>query len=140
MSKLKRVVSVLMVTVLMVGSMATPAAAQAQSSELLGYISIAPLWQNTTSAQVMISASGRTLNPGVAVTATNSNQRITGTLFLERQSGNSWVRVASWSVSGTGTVRDGRTFTSPNGGTYRARLSVTVGTDRIEQTSWSVRV
>jgi len=150
MSKFKYAVSIF-VAVIMIGSgVAAPMTAQARTAErvppspqmehdLLPQI-ITPFWQNVTTAQVSISASGRTLRPGLAVTAATSNQRISGTLFLERQSGNSWVRVTSWAVSGTGTLRDTRTFTGTAGGTYRARIVVTVGSDRIERISSSVRV
>ena len=158
MSKFKFAASILM-AIVMVATLSAPLSAHAATStpeELIwlpvevvgspliplnppaGIIEIAPFWQNVSSAQVSISASGRTLRPGLAIVATNSNQRITGTLFLERRSGSTWVNVTSWSVSGTGRLMENKSYTGTTGVTYRARIVVTVGSDRIERTSSSV--
>ena len=139
MSKIKRSVSVLM-AVLMIGSMAAPATAHEAARKPQGYVPIVALWQNLQQVQATISASGRTVSPRVTATATNSSQRITGTMFLERQSGTRWVSVASWSVSGTGRLVETRHVTGTAGGTYRTRVVVTAGSDRVERISSSVRV
>ena len=141
MSKLIRRVGIFAMVLLLASSVGVPMTVQAQAIALEHPpIMIAPLWENVSSAQVAISASGTTLRPGLAVVARNNSQIISGTLFLERQSGNSWVRVTSWAVSGTGRLTENRTWTGTTGGTYRARIVVTAGVDRIERISTTVRI
>jgi hypothetical protein len=80
------------------------------------------------------------VKPSVAVTAINNNIKISGTLYLEKKSGSSWVNVTSWSVSGLGTLRTSKSYTGTAGTTYRSRFSVTVGSEKVTQTSSSCTV
>lgn len=162
MSKVKRTVSIL-IAVVMVVTLSTPLTAHASTRTYVppseniwlppdvigipldpigpppGIVEIAPFWQNISSAFVGVSASGRTVMPSMIVWSANGNQQINGTLSVERLSGGSWVRVASWSVSGRGSIQLSRTFNGSAGGTYRARIVVTAGTDRVDRVSPSVR-
>ena len=73
------------------------------------------------------------------VRAMNSATRISGTMILEESRNGSWVSAASWAVSATGVLNIERTFSGTSGTTYRTRFAVTVGSERIERTSASVR-
>ena len=139
MSKFKKMVSILIV-VSLIACVTAPMKAQSSEIEPQSPVIITPFWQYISSAQAGISASGTTVTPSVSVTAASSTQRLSGTLFLERQSGSTWVRVTSWSVSGTGTLRESRSFNGTAGVTYRARFVVTAGTESVERTSSSLRL
>ena len=73
--------------------------------------------------------------PEDQVAAHSSSTRISGTMFLERYTNGSWRSVQSWAVSGTGVATANRTATASVGGTYRTRILVTVGSERIERVS-----
>jgi len=139
MSKI-RIITSIFAAVLVIGITAAPMPTDAATYLLPTFVNIAPHWVNTSTAQASISASGRTVSPSVAVTATNNNHSIIGTLFLEKQSGDLWISVTSWPVSGTGRLREIRSFTGTTGSTYRARFVVHVAGERIERTSSSVRL
>lgn len=134
------IISGILAAVLVVGSTAAPLPTDAATYVLPTSVSITPQWVNTSTAQAGISALGRTLSPSVAVTATNSNYSIIGTLFLEMQSGDLWISVTSWSVTGTGRLREIRNYTGAVGSTYRARFVVHVAGERVERASSSIRL
>ena len=98
---------------------------------------ITPFWTNTASAQANISASNLTLKPSVYILAYNSSTSITGTLYLEKKSGSSWVNVTSWSISGKGSLTASKSYTGVAGTTYRARVVVSVGGESVECASAS---
>ena len=100
---------------------------------------ITPFWQETRSAVAMINLSGRTITSSMSVAAHSSATRISGTMFLERNVNGSWTSVQSWAVSGTGVLNASRTATATVGGSYRTRFVVTVGSERIERTSNTIR-
>ena len=58
-----------------------------------------------------------------------------GTLYLEKKVGNGWTPVTSWSIDGTGSVSITKTYTGTMGITYRTRVVVTTGVDKIDATS-----
>ena len=100
---------------------------------------VVPAWSETSTAMARISTSGTTVFPSMHVRAMNFATRIFGTMILEESRNGSWVSVASWAVSGTGVLNAERTFSGTSGTTYRTRFVVTVGSERIERTSASVR-
>ena len=56
-------------------------------------------------------------------------------LYLEKKVGNGWTPVTSWSIDGTGSVSITKTYTGTMGITYRTRVVVTTGVDKIDATS-----
>jgi len=100
---------------------------------------VVPAWSETSTAMARISTSGTTVFPSMHVRAINSATRISGTMILEESRNGSWVSVATWTVSATGVLNVERTFFGTSGTTYRTRFVVTVGSERIERTSASVR-
>jgi len=100
---------------------------------------VVPAWSETSTAMARISTSGTTVFPSMHVRAINSATRISGTMILEESRNGSWVSAASWAVSATGVLNIERTFSGTSGTTYRTRFAVTVGSERIERTSASVR-
>lgn len=116
--------------------MTTPVLA-AQPQKNFGEEIITPFWTNTASAQANLSTSNLTLKPSVYILAYNTSTSITGTLYLEKKSGTSWVTVTSWSISGTGSLTASKSYTGVAGTTYRARAAVSVGGESVECTSGS---
>jgi len=100
---------------------------------------VVPAWSETSTAMARISTSGTTVFPSMHVRAMNSATRISGTMILEESRNGSWVSVVTWAVSATGVLNVERAFSGMSGTTYRTRFAVTVGSERIERTSASVR-
>lgn len=115
----------------------TPPVLAAQPQKNFGEEIITPFWTNTASAQANISASNLTLKPSVYILAYKSSTSITGTLYLEKKSGSSWVNVTSWSISGKGSLTASKSYTGVAGTTYRARVVVSVGGESVECASAS---
>lgn len=143
---IKKKLSVGMVTVLAVTLLITPASARnlqlipVDDFMCVNYPAVIGLdWSETSSARASISISGRTITSSMSVIAQRNNTRISGTMFLEENRNGTWRSVSSWAVSGTGNANLSRTFTATSGVTYRTRIVVTVGSERIERTSASVR-
>jgi len=87
-----------------------------------------PLYQNITvlAGGLSIDSNGLATASG-SVTPSNSNSTTTLTVELQRQSGNSWLREASWSNSGSGTrtiAQQGQRFVVR--GTYRVVATAVV--------------
>jgi len=137
-----------MVTVLAISMLVAPASAQNPvpifaggniEYERISPNLISPFWSETSMAVARISASNRTITSTAQVVAHHSTTRISGTMFLEENRNGTWRSVASWSISGTGVLTANRTFTGTSGVTYRTRIVVTVGSERIERVSGAVR-
>lgn len=118
MSKLKKFLCIL--AAILLTTKVTPMLVLAAPGSNATTQTISLRWANIASAEAGISASGTTVKPSVAVTATNSSYKISGTLYLEKQSGSSWINVTSWPVSGTGTLRMSKSYTGTTGITYRS--------------------
>lgn len=81
-------------------------------------------------------------NPVVAGTAVSvyispisSTTTTTGKLYLEKKSGNGWTKVTSWTIDATGKVDVTKTYIGTIGVTYRTRVVVTTGADKIDVAS-----
>ena len=96
---------------------------------------VAPMWVNTSYVRTSISASGTTVNASVVARASNLNTYGSGTLYVDRYQNGGWVCVASWNVSGTGTINATRNYYGSRGQTYRCRANLQIGSDQI--TSYS---
>ena len=93
------------------------------------------MWSDTLLCKCYISSSGNTITSTLIVTANNTNTSISGTMYLEKYEGGTWKNVNSWNVSGWGQVTRSPTYNGVSGKKYRARISLTVGSDQINSTS-----
>lgn len=93
------------------------------------------MWSDTMLCKCYISSSGNTITSTLIVTANNTNTSISGTMYLEKYEGGTWKNVNSWNVSGLGQVTMSPTYNGVSGKKYRARISLTVGSDQINSTS-----
>ncbi|MBR5970786.1 MAG: hypothetical protein IK016_10655 [Lachnospiraceae bacterium] len=101
---------------------------------------VSPKWNGAHTASCYLDVSGKRLTATVLVVPNNNNLYTSGTLYIERKDGNTWVQVASTSVSGTGRVSATKTYTGTSGKTYRARYSGKTGSDSVSSTSTEVTV
>ena len=96
---------------------------------------IVPLWKNTKTVVPSISISGKRISVSVYISPISSTTTTTGTLYLEKKSGNGWTKVTSWTIDATGKVDVTKAYNGTTGVTYRARVVVTTGADKIDLAS-----
>ena len=143
MRKGKKAILVLAAAVF-VTSQAQTVPAFAAANDKLGAITlestIRPMWVDTDQAIPDISNVGREITASAFISADRSIST-RGTLYLEEyNSRGGWKVVRSWSVSGNGTIVKSGTYTGKSGATYRTKLFVTTGADRIVKTSASITI
>ena len=134
----KIIIAVLVTTILMTVQMAPVSAAESLSNVLLQTNSvqvITPLWNSTNIVTPSISNSGKRISVSVYILPKKQTTTSKGTLYLEKKSGRSWKPVASWPINATGTVSLTKPYTGTSGATYRTRVVVTTGADKIDRTS-----
>lgn len=138
MRKTKSVTFALITTLLMIVNVATVLAAGNTvdvASQVASVQTITPRWENTFIATSHIAISGKKISASASIEPKKSTIATTGTLYLEKKSGNGWVTVTSWAINETGSVSVVKTYNGTTGVTYRTRLVATVGADKIETTS-----
>lgn len=140
----KKFVLISLVTVLVLFTLAFPASARVENQaarETPDYSisgGIAPrFYSETSSAVADIWISGNKVSAAMSVKARKTSTKISGTLYLEKQTKNGWGKVTSWSVSGTGTLNATNSYAATSGTTYRSRFVVTVGSETVERSSGS---
>ena len=107
-----------------------------EKHEAIGTIeTITPRWESTNVVVPSISISGKQISVSVYISPKKSTTSSVGTLYLEKKVGNGWTPVTSWSIDGTGSVSITKTYTGTMGITYRTRVVVTTGVDKIDATS-----
>lgn len=134
MRKTKSVTFALITTLLMIVNVATVLAA-GNTVDVASQETITPRWENTFIATSHIAISGKKISASASIEPKKSTIATTGTLYLEKKSGNGWVTVTSWAINETGSVSVVKTYNGTTGVTYRTRLVATVGADKIETTS-----
>ena len=136
--KKKEIVTLALTTALLMTAHAVPASAAANAPESMSQTgsiqNITPRWESTNVVP-SISISGKHISVSVYISPKKSTTSSVGTLYLEKKAGNGWTPVTSWSIDGTGTVSLTKTYTGTTGVTYRTRVVVTTGVDKIDATS-----
>ena len=112
----------------------------ALSSAVSATIGISPLYQHISAISASLSiASNGLATAGGTVLPSTSNSTTTLTVELQRQSGNTWEYLQSWSNSGSGTrtiAQQGQRFVVR--GTYRVLVTAVVrcsSTNRVLETA-----
>ena len=125
--------------VIWVTAHAVPASAASNAPESMSQTgsiqTITPRWESTNVVVPSISISGKQISVSVYISPKKSTTSSVGTLYLEKKVGNGWTPVTSWSIDGTGSVSITKTYTGTMGITYRTRVVVTTGVDKIDATS-----
>lgn len=101
---------------------------------------IVPLWKNINFSNVTISNSGNTIYLEARVISKINGNRINATIFLEKYSNGRWIPVASWPVSGTGSIISNKNYSGFSGNRYRARLNATVNGETATAYSSSIQL
>lgn len=94
-----------------------------------------PRWESTNTVVPLISISGKKISVSVVIEPKKSTISSVGTLYLEKKAGSSWSPATSWPIDETGSVSITKTYTGTTGVTYRTRVVVTTGSDKIDATS-----
>ena len=69
-----------------------------------GYELITPLWVSTHEVSPNILAKGTTIYSEAYVRAKRTSGVISGRMYIEKFTSRTWIRVASWQLSGTGNT------------------------------------
>ena len=137
--KKKEIVTLALTTALLMTAHAVPASAASNAPESMSQTgsiqTITPRWESTNVVVPSISISGKQISVSVYISPKKSTTSSVGTLYLEKKVGNGWTPVTSWSIDGTGSVSITKTYTGTMGITYRTRVVVTTGVDKIDATS-----
>lgn len=135
----KKIVTLTLAATLLMMSQAVPALATENIPDILPQMistqANALRWESTNVVVPSISISGKQISVSVYISPKKATTSTTGTLYLEKKSGNSWSSVMSWPIDATGTVSLTKTYTGTAGVTYRTRVVVTTGVDKIDATS-----
>ena len=118
--KKKEIVTLALTTALLMTAHAVPASAASNAPESMSQTG---------------SIYGKQISVSVYISPKKSTTSSVGTLYLEKKVGNGWTPVTSWSIDGTGSVSITKTYTGTMGITYRTRVVVTTGVDKIDATS-----
>ncbi len=136
----REIITTALVTVLLITAQVNPAlaaenvAASTQMPNLTDQAAILRL-KSTSTVLPTISISGKKVSASVLIVPTKQTTTSKGKLYLEKKSGSSWSPVASWPIDATGTVSLTKTYTGTKGVTYRTRVVVTTGADKIDAAS-----
>ena len=137
--KKKEIVTLALTTALLMTAHAVPASAASNAPESMSQTgsiqTITPRWESNNVVVPSISISGKQISVSVYISPKKSTTSSVGTLYLEKKVGNGWTPVTSWSIDGTGSVSITKTYTGTMGITYRTRVVVTTGVDKIDATS-----
>ena len=137
--KKKEIVTLALTTALLMTAHAVPASAASNAPESMSQTgsiqTITPRWESTNVVVPSISISGKQISVSVYISPKKSTTSSVGTLYLEKKVGNGWTPVTSWSIDGTGSVSITKTYTGTMGITYRTRVVVTTGVDKIDASS-----
>ena len=133
--KKKEIVTLALTTALLMTAHAVPASAASNAPESMSQTgsiqTITPRWESTNVVVPSISISGKQISVSVYISPKKSTTSSVGTLYLEKKVGNGWTPVTSWSIDGTGSVSITKTYTGTMGITYRTRVVVTTGVDKV---------
>ena len=136
----KEIITTTLVAALFMTAQSVPVAAAESatpntSSPTMSAQAITLRLESTNMVVPAISISGRQISVSVVIAPKKQTTKSKGTLYLEKKSGNSWPPVTFWPIDGTGTVSFTKTYTGTTGSTYRTRVVVTTGVDKIDATS-----
>ena len=135
--KKMRLIALLMVCTIFIGTTYISASAQETNNE---NSHIQSRLASTVAATTEVTNKSTTITVYVAVLPKSSNVSTKGTVYLQKYSNGSWVSVKSWSLNETGTVAFSRTYTGSSGNKYRSKLSVKVGSDNISTESTTITI
>lgn len=137
--KKKKIIALALATTLFIAAHTFPVSAAESAPDILPQAAsaegIVPLLESAYYANPSISISGKQISASVVIKPKKSTTSSVGTLYLEKKVGTGWTSVASWPIDATGTVNITKTYTGTTGVTYRTRVVVTTGVDKIDTAS-----
>lgn len=139
--KLKKLgLSIAVVIMLLTSGAFTVVAAEVPVSLTETKAVITPYWNNINEVSPSISSSEHTLYSEVYVKAKSKSAKISGTMYLENYGSRQWIKVASWKISGVGSMLASKSYTGKTGEEYRTRVVVTVVSEKVDAVSKSCTI
>ena len=92
-------------------------------------------WKSTNLVVPSISISGKQISVEAYISPKKMTITTKGNLFLEKKEDNGWKIVSTWAINTTGTVNMVKNYRGTTAITYRARVVVTTGSDKIDAVS-----
>lgn len=92
-------------------------------------------WKSTNLVVPSISISGKQISVEAYISPKKMTITTKGNLLLEKKEDNGWKIVSTWAINTTGTVNMVKNYRGTTGITYRARVVVTTGSDKIDAVS-----
>lgn len=102
-----------------------------------GYELITPLWVSTHEVSPNILAKGTTVYSEAYVRAKRTSGVISGRMYIEKFTSGTWIRVASWQLSGTGNTFLSKSYHGAASCIYRTKVEVNIDGEFVEVTSRS---
>ncbi len=100
--------------------------------------SFQPMWSNTVSVDTLIEETSSGLS-AYAIIVPNNNEKVRGTLYLQKYRNGYWSTVKSWRFSGRDYTEVSKSY-STSSGKYRTKVSVNVGGEHITMYSSSKKI
>ncbi len=97
-----------------------------------------PMWTNVGLLQTYVEETSSGLD-AYAIIVPNNNQKVKGTLYLQKYRNGYWSTVKTWKFSGWGYTDVCRSY-SASSGKYRTKVSVKVGGEHITMYSNSKKI
>ncbi len=104
----------------------------------VGKGSYQPMWSNVGFLQTYVEETSLGLD-ACATIVPNNNQKVKGTLYLQKYRNGYWSTMTSWKFSGRGYTEVCKSY-SASSGKYRTKLSVNVGGEYITSYSNSKKI
>lgn len=114
--------------------------APSKSRQMLEHCTISPHWISTTLVVPSISNSGRSISASILISPKESSVESSGTLYLEEYSGGYWKTAKTWSINKSGTINITKSYTGKSNMTYRVKVVVTTGSDKITAYSTEITI
>lgn len=92
-------------------------------------------WKSTNLVVPSISISGKQISVEAYISPKKMTITTKGNLLLEKKEDNGWKIVSTWAINTTGTVNMVKNYRGTTGITYRVRVVVTTGSDKIDAVS-----
>ena len=135
MRKNKRKVAITLITAAMMSvNMVAPAGSSALLTSLANE-AITPYWEEVSSIIVIMDISDNVIVAETNIEGEKGNEKISGTMYLEKYSSGKWVRAKSWKLSGKGNLNVQKTYRGKEGIEYRVRVVAKVGSETVEEIS-----
>lgn len=102
-------------------------------------ITLSPYWSNTSSIDILVEKTDSGLKACAIIIPKRVNEKVKGTLYLQKYKNGKWSTVKSWGFSGKGYTSVMKPY-STKYGKYRSKVRVNVGGEYITMYSFEKQI